>query len=312
MGFLEKLGIGAEAATIDWEMTPVDTFGMFESWGGKERIRNKKERFYYFYIDNWSQPARVHLMQRGIKHARILARIKAPQDLVDRCVASQGRAVMDKTYAIDEPLRRWLQDNIVDTDGVSWIVPLPAPERRDVFEAGLPLWREARPLLPRVSVRQQATVVDEPMIDRAVRGLRLLERRRNPVGGFRCYLVDNEDGLTVSEVVSGLMWQRGGSDITSIRGARAYVAELNRQGFAGCDDWRLPTIDEALTVIAHEKSGDGLFLHGCFSAAQPYIFTADQRRPAGYWFVDFAQAVVFWSSGFNPGGFARACRNLQA
>ena len=49
MGLSAKLGFDNKIS-IDWEITPADTFGIFESWGGKERVRNKSERFYYFYI----------------------------------------------------------------------------------------------------------------------------------------------------------------------------------------------------------------------------------------------------------------------
>ena len=75
MSFFTKLGIDPSQASIDWDLQPADTFGMFESWGGKERVKNKNERFYYFYIDNWQPPARLFLMERGIKYARILATI---------------------------------------------------------------------------------------------------------------------------------------------------------------------------------------------------------------------------------------------
>ena len=54
MSFLTKLGIDPTQASIDWDLQPADTFGMFESWGGKERVKNKNERFYYFYIDSRS------------------------------------------------------------------------------------------------------------------------------------------------------------------------------------------------------------------------------------------------------------------
>ncbi len=40
MALLDKLVIKGMPA-IDWEMTPEYTFGTYESWGGKERVRSK-------------------------------------------------------------------------------------------------------------------------------------------------------------------------------------------------------------------------------------------------------------------------------
>ena len=82
MGLFKKLGLGG-TVSIEWNITPADTFGIFESWGGKDRVRSKNERFYYFYIDNWAHPAKLFLMERGIKFARVLARIDAPQEMID-------------------------------------------------------------------------------------------------------------------------------------------------------------------------------------------------------------------------------------
>lgn len=94
MVLMEKLGLKKdEPLTIDWDMTPADTFGIYESWGTKERIRSMNERCYYFYIDGWHTPAKLYLMERGIRFARILAQIDAPRDLIESCMANQGQGM---------------------------------------------------------------------------------------------------------------------------------------------------------------------------------------------------------------------------
>ena len=135
MSFFTKLGIDRTQASIDWDLQPADTFGMFESWGGKERVKNKNERFYYFYIDNWQLPARLLLMERGIKYARILARIEAPQELIDTCIAGQGKSTtLDASYAIDDAIKLWLQKNVVDSDNDSLVIPIKAKEEEVLRE----------------------------------------------------------------------------------------------------------------------------------------------------------------------------------
>ncbi len=139
MSFFEKLGIDPTKATIDWDLKPADTFGMFESWGGKERVRHKSERFYYFYIDNWQPPARLFLMERGIKYARILARIEAPQEKIDKCIVAQGKATtLDASYAIDEDIRSWLQENVVDSKDLSLVFPMEIGPEDVYLKAALP------------------------------------------------------------------------------------------------------------------------------------------------------------------------------
>ena len=181
MSFFEKLGIDPAQASIDWDLQPADTFGMFESWGGKERVKNKNERFYYFYIDSWQPPARLLLMERGIKYARILARIEAPQELIDNCIAAQGRSTtLDATYAIDAPIRRWLQENVVDSADDSLVIPIKGEEDEVMQETGLPGPADPVPDLQPRRPRSTPLAFKEEEIEELVRKSALFERRYNP------------------------------------------------------------------------------------------------------------------------------------
>ena len=312
MSFLTKLGLDPTQVSIDWDLQPADTFGMFESWGGKERVKNKNERFYYFYIDNWQPPARLLFMERGIKYARILARIEAPQELIDKCIAGQGKSTtLDASYAIDNAIKLWLQKHVVDSKDHSLVIPIKAEEEEDMSETGLPGPSDPLPELhPRI-LRSTPLNFKEDEIEGLVRKAGLFERRYNLEGGAGPHLVDNGDGLTVTDLTTKLMWQRGGSEINSIRTIQNWIGELNRTNFGGHGDWRLPTFEEALSLAVKVKNSKELYLHPCFSAGQPFVFTSDKRDPGGHWFIDYAQARVFWASGFNPGGFGRVCRTVS-
>lgn len=309
MGLLKKLGLDP-TATIDWEMTPDYTFGTFESWGGRERIRSSSERVYYFFIDGWGDSPSLCLMERGLKHARVVARVLAPEEMVRRCVASHGKvALFDRSFAIDEAVKQWLIEHIIDQCDDSRIVPLPAAAAEKPGGTGLPGRHEPAPELQRVSLPPDPEILSEKDVTELVLRYDLFERGLNPSGGLDNYLVDNGDGTTVSDLVTGLMWQREGVDIMSSRMLRREIDKLNRHGYAGYSDWRMPTMAEALSLMREEKNRHDQHIDDCFQPGQPFIFVAATRRPGGYWFVDYRQGKAFWSSGTIPGGFGRLCRS---
>ena len=310
MGLAEKLGMAGQPVSIDWDLTPSDTFAMFESWGGKERIRNNAELHYYFYIDNWNSPARLCLMERSVKHAKVLAHINCPQEMLKRCVARQGKDMRDQSYAIDEGIKQWLLEKIIESEDSSRVELVDNTVKQEVMETGLPKKRDPLPPMDKVNLCAAGVVLTEQeAADMAARH-GFYDSRCNPQGNFGNVLVDNGDGLTVTDQVTGVMWQRGGCDLTTIRNVQKYVEELNRQRFAGFADWRLPTMEEAFSLLEPRVNEKGVHLHPCFSKEQPFIFLADQRKPGGYWFMDFKQATAFWASGTIPGGFGRVCRSV--
>lgn len=313
MGLFEKIGFTADVTpSIDWQLIPAETFGIFESWGGRERIKSEKERFYYFFIDTWEKPAILCLMERGIKFARVLARIDAPQELIDNAVKAQGHTNgLDKSYAIDEPLKQWLKDNVVNTDDDSKVIPLTTQEKGEDTHTELPGPNTQLPAgLTRVSLANSPRDMQEKDIDNIIRQGNYFDTQYNPKGHFTNYLVDNNDGLTVTDKATGIMWQRGGSDITSIRKMQNYIKKMNKERFAGYDDWRLPSVEEALSLMEPQQNEKGIYLHKCFSADQPFIFVSGKRDPGGYWFCDYKQGTIYWASGTIPGGFGRLCRNV--
>ncbi|WP_417913516.1 DVU0772 family protein [Candidatus Electronema sp. JM] len=311
MGLFDTLQLNGNPTAVDWEMTPEYTFGTFESWGGKERIRSSKERIYYFFIDAWGKEPKLCLMERGIKYARVVAEILAPPELLRRCVERQGRtAYFERTLAIDEELKQWLIANVMSSEDNSKVLPVASEDRSDrLGPAGLPGMNAPLPAgLKPVALPDSSAELTEDEADAMIRQLNLLDHERNPAGQHRAYLVDNGDGLTVTDKVSGLIWQRGGIDIMSNRMLRKAIEELNREGFAGQQDWRLPTLAEALSLMQPELNAKMQYLHPAFSSDQPFIFVDAVRKPGGQWFVDFKQGRAYWASATIPGGFGRLCR----
>ncbi len=314
MGLFDNLAVTDKGIpTIDWDMLPEETFGIFESWGGRIRIHNNNERFYYFYIDNNEKPAKLCLMERGVKHAKVLARIDAPQQMIDQAVASQGKCVcIDKSYAVDNALKEWLIDHIVEGDEHQRITPMSEePKMAESMETGLPIKGEKVPDVDKISLYNKTAKLDDKQVADIIKLHNFYDSRYNKQGEFANYLVDNGDNLTVTDEITGLMWQRGGCDITSIRKIREYVKKQNKANFAGYNDWRLPTMEEALSLMEPQVNEKDIHLHPCFSKEEPFIFLSGQRQPGGYWFCDYKQGTIFWASGTIPGGFGRLCRTVK-
>ena len=311
MGLFDKLNLAGNPTTVDWEMTPEYTFGTFESWGGRERVRSTKERIYYFFIDAWVETPKLCLMERGIKHARVVAEILAPRDMVQRCVDNQGKvAFFERSHAIDEDLKRWLLENVIESDDDSKVIPLEDSDNSDVLgPSGLPGHDTPIPSdLQAIDLPDTPVEVVEEEVDKLIKLYNFTDHERNPEGKFVNYLVDNGDGQTVTDKVTGLTWQRAGLDIMSNRMLRREIEKLNTEGFAGYSDWRMPTLPEAMSLMEQKINGKDQFLHPAFSSDQPFILVDATRRPGGQWFVDFKHGRAYWSSVTIPGCFVRLCR----
>jgi hypothetical protein len=315
MGLFDKLAIDPKMTpTIDWDLLPAETFTIFESWGTKIRDINPRERFYYFFIDGWATPPSLCLMERGIKHARVLARIAAPQHLIEQALRDEGKSrSLDRNYAINDGLKKWLRAHLVDTYDESLVIPFIAAPEKAAPEVRLP--RADTPLpagLRPVTLPSQTRHVQEEDIPHIVKDNNFYDAVRNPQGSFANFLVDSGNEATTTDKTTGLMWQRHGLDITSIRKMRQHVARLNSERYAGFADWRLPTLAEALSLMEPQKNDQDLHLDPAFSADIPFIFVAEERNPGGYWFCDYKRGTVFWASGTIPGGFGRLCRTATA
>ncbi len=114
-------------------------------------------------------------------------------------------------------------------------------------------------------------------------------------------------GKVIMDHATGLMWQQSGSkqDI-SFSGAQKYISRLNRgffgwRKFAGYDDWRLPTLEEAMSLM-EAKAMLGMHISSVFDFQQRYIFTADEH------YVDGRIWQVFYNMGFCA---LKSCRSFM-
>jgi hypothetical protein len=91
---------------------------------------------------------------------------------------------------------------------------------------------------------------------------------------FNNNLADNNDG-TVSDIITGLMWQRSGSSKSlNHTSASKYIKSLNAKSYAGYSDWRMPTVEELASLIEKDKI-DGAHIDPVFNNKQVRCWSAD-------------------------------------
>lgn len=96
-------------------------------------------------------------------------------------------------------------------------------------------------------------------------------------------------GNIIHDRTTGLLWQQSGSaDQMNYEAAQAYIARLNREKFAGFADWRLPTLEEAMSLIKPAEY-PAMYIASAFDETQRWIWTADRSSeyPAEIWYAGF-------------------------
>ncbi len=95
-------------------------------------------------------------------------------------------------------------------------------------------------------------------------------------------------GKVVLDKTTDLTWQQSGSEKRMIfADVEQYIRDLNKQHFAGYNDWRLPTLEEVMSLMEPKQSEDGLCINSVFDKTQSKIWTADKESAGWAWMVVF-------------------------
>ena len=99
----------------------------------------------------------------------------------------------------------------------------------------------------------------------------------------------------VVDNATGLMWHKGGSGrrFTWVD-AKGWIESLNSEGYAGYQDWRMPTLEEAVSLLEPSKKNGDLYIDPIFSNKQQWIWTGDKFGTEAMWHVNFSYGSVYW------------------
>ncbi|MBF0118876.1 MAG: DUF1566 domain-containing protein [Desulfobacterales bacterium] len=121
-----------------------------------------------------------------------------------------------------------------------------------------------------------------------------LTKERRPIKYTKNEFVDNENS-TVTDLFTGLMWQKFGSDqYMKYEEVKNYIKKINQEKFVGYADWRLPTTEELMSLLTPEKQSNDLFINPIFSKEQFWCWSSDKIAPDKGWFVIFLLGTVIW------------------
>lgn len=127
-----------------------------------------------------------------------------------------------------------------------------------------------------------------------VRDKDLVDKLRNGNGkGIRhqYHSLTRQSQTLMIDDATGLMWQQSGSHKEmDYANAYQYIRTLNNEKFAGYNDWRLPTLEEAMSLIEPTQKNSDLHIDPVFDKMQHSIWTIDKAGFDGeVWAVSFDQ-----------------------
>ena len=124
---------------------------------------------------------------------------------------------------------------------------------------------------------------------------------------------DNGDG-TITDHATSLMWQQSGSNKQiKYKDTENYISRLNGIRFVGTSfadyrDWRLPTVQELMSLLEEDKQSNGLYINPIFDNKQRWCWSANILSLGSVWGVNFSYSGVRCYY-LNYGSYARAVRS---
>jgi len=132
----------------------------------------------------------------------------------------------------------------------------------------------------------------------------------------------------VVDNATGLMWHQSGSDgYMEWNRAKEWVRGLCGRGYAGYHDWRLPTLEEAASLLESNKR-NGVYIDPIFSNKQDWVWTGNKVKPEDeeeedvsevvwlypsyeYWRVYFYYGSVYWGNRISYRNYVRPVRSVE-
>ena len=144
-------------------------------------------------------------------------------------------------------------------------------------------------------IRSTYAVVPRETLKTMLKKKKLFELHLNKTGDYpNKYQTKILQGVKVIiDSASGLMWQHSVPTFTdgsmnfqfTFKEAKQWIRKINRDKMAGFSDWRLPTLEEAVTLLEKNKENGRTYVASVFSEKINFIFTGDTDFAQSHWVV---------------------------
>jgi serine/threonine-protein kinase len=208
---------------------------------------------------------------------------------IARRVKDRFASAFEMTAALESLARSWEADN-------ERLCRLREAEKNHQVPAAAPV---------KIELRSRCIKVDPK---RAAECFPIDSLRRPRV--YRPHNFERSGDETVTDSTARRMWQQSGSPF-QLRWHEAwdYIERLNTERFAGHRGWRLPTIDELITLLRDvPRAGDDC-IAPMFERSRIWLWSCDRRSFTAAWYVSSDMGFVAWQD-FSANFFVRAVRSL--
>lgn len=182
--------------------------------------------------------------------------------------------------------------------------PEKAPIEKEVIAEPIPTF---------IRLREKPEKLCEDDVQSIIKKFDFLDTKRNAQGhGIKRQLETQEinGNPVIFDKSSGRMWQHGGSSNSMwYDEANKWIKELNQYGYAGYNDWRLPTLEEAMSLLNNKNESDDPYIDPLFDNKQLWIWTSDLSENANRAWVVFFNYGSCHVNCFDFNNFVRAVRS---
>ncbi len=113
----------------------------------------------------------------------------------------------------------------------------------------------------------------------------------------------------VQDRTTGRIWQGSGSPYPlTWQDAMSAIDCLNADFYGGRNDWRLPTVDELITLMTKTHQARDLCMQPIFDATQKWLWSSDRRSYTAAWFASLDLGYVGWQD-FSSFFYVKAVSN---
>ncbi len=157
----------------------------------------------------------------------------------------------------------------------------------------VPIAAAAPPPAPRL--RSDYRTLDEAGIRDMLAARGLFDALRNPGGGarHRCQATAVSGVRLVVDPDHGLVWARQPNPVRmNLERSKEWIASLNRIAYGGIRSWRLPTAEEAASLLRSPGGAGQGCLDEAFGTGLAEAWTGDTQAGAASWSIDFRAGTL--------------------